>query len=201
MKDVLMRMDRDISLCVQPSTRAVKPLICNKLALFEQNGCLFPVNISSGFCYVLQLSMEHTSSVFNVFNVSVLCVLVLLFVLGNYVAVVRWFLCPGCLAPCKSQVLLKQVHVKHQIQCLVFHDGLIVSVCVIVWVSVVPMGTLFHEIGLVACLFAVPFTFLFVYRKWTLKKKPNDETPASLWQSVPSMQNWCSIQSYCQVAS
>lgn len=132
-------MDRDLNLGVQASRWAFKLLNVNAFCpVWAKNSCLFSCEY---FCYVLQLSMEHTNSVF---TVSVLCVLVLPFVLGNYVGVVRWFLCPGCLAPCKSQVLLLlQVHDKCRIHCLVFHDGLIVSVFVIVWVRVVPMGTLY----------------------------------------------------------
>lgn len=98
------------------------------------------VNISLEFCYVLQLSMEQSSSMF---GVSVLCVLVLSFILGNYVPVVRWFLCPGCLAPCNSQVLL---HDKCQIQCLVFHVCHCLGECG-------PYGNTFLPWDMTCCMF------------------------------------------------
>lgn len=140
------------------------------------------------YCYVLQLCMEQTSSVL---SVAVLCFLVLPFILGNYVAVVRWFLCPGCLASCKSQVLL---------------DGPIACVFVIVWVSVVPMGTLycpsvtgagfFPEIWLVKFLLAVPLNH---FRLFTGNRPLRSyKNLLSLQQSV---QKWCSMHCYDQVAS
>lgn len=154
------------------------------------------------YCYVLQMCMEQTSSVL----VVVLCVLVLPFILGNYVAVVRWFLCPGCLASCKSQVLLLQQQDMHGIECLVFHDGPIVCVFVIVWVSVVPMGTLycpsvtgagfFPEIWLVRCLLAVPWNdFRLFTRNRPLR---NYKKLLSLQQSV---QKLCSMHCYDKVDS
>lgn len=133
-------MDRDFNLFVQASILAFKLYTACSMPSLSK---LVPVNISWGFCYVLHLSIEQTSSVF---SVSALCALVLSFVLGNYVAVLTYISCYIYLSWLLGTMQVTGTVITGTWQapdCAWCSMMGLLWACFIVWVSVVPMGTLY----------------------------------------------------------